>query len=128
MSLSVIAAMATRRSYPPVPAVYGDGDLLGARALASGDVEIYRNGTLVGTVGLDAADQAFFNPCGGHVGTWTLGAPQSAARRLRRRHSRGLRHFARSHIFPAAVSSDSPYLRLSARYCGLTAASCAIAH
>jgi hypothetical protein len=64
-------------SYPPVSAVYGDGDVLGARALASGDVEIYRNGTLVGTVGLDAADQAFFNPRGGHVGIWTLGAPQA---------------------------------------------------
>jgi hypothetical protein len=36
-----------------------------ARALNNGTVEVYKNGTLVARVTLNAADQAFFNDFGG---------------------------------------------------------------
>lgn len=51
--------------YGNTPATFANGDQLGARAWANGKVEIYKNGTLVATVTLSAADQAFFNAKGG---------------------------------------------------------------
>jgi hypothetical protein len=55
-------------------ATFTSGDRLGAQVLASGDVKIYRNGTLIATVTLNAADKAFFNTKGGKIGLWTVGA------------------------------------------------------
>ena len=60
--------------YANIPAAFSDGDRLGARALADGRVQIYRNGALAGVVALNAADQAFFNPRGGRIGLWFTGA------------------------------------------------------
>jgi hypothetical protein len=60
--------------YGSTPVTFVNGDRLSARALASGNVEIYKNGTLVATVTLNAADQAFFNDRGGRIGVWTVGA------------------------------------------------------
>jgi beta-glucosidase len=60
--------------YPNQAATFANGDVLGARAKADGTVEIYKNGTLVATVTLNAADQAFFNPKGGKIGIWTMAA------------------------------------------------------
>ena len=51
--------------------------MLGARALSNGNIEIYKNGTKIATVTLNAADQAFFNPKGGKIGIWTIVAPNA---------------------------------------------------
>lgn len=61
-------------AYPDIPVTFQNGDQFGARALASGDVQIVKNGTLVGTVSLNAADQAFFNSKGGRIGLWFVKA------------------------------------------------------
>jgi hypothetical protein len=62
-------------SYPKWAATFTNGDRLGARALGSGTVEIYKNGTLQGSVTLNAADKSFFNSKGGMIGVWTIAAP-----------------------------------------------------
>ena len=62
--------------YDGTAATFADGDRLAACALASGDVRVYKNGALLATVPLSAADQTFFNPKGGRAGVW--------ARRARR--------------------------------------------
>lgn len=62
-------------AYPSTATTFADGDQLGARALASGDVQIFKNGTLIGTVTLSAADKSFFNSKGGKIGVWMIGAP-----------------------------------------------------
>jgi CSLREA domain-containing protein len=74
--------VSTLRSNRPVWTNYGNtavtfanGDQLGARALANGNVEIYQNGTLIGSVTLNTADQSFFNSRGGRIGLWALAAP-----------------------------------------------------
>ncbi len=59
-------------AYPVIPVTFQNGDQFGARALANGDVLIVKNGTLVGTVSLNAADQAFFNSKGGRIGVGYL--------------------------------------------------------
>ena len=59
-------------AYPAIPVTFQNGDQFGARALANGDVLIVKNGTLVGTVTLNAADQAFFNSKGGRIGVGYL--------------------------------------------------------
>jgi len=64
-------------NYGNTPAVFANGDQLGARALADGTVEVYQNGTLIATVTLNADDQAFFNDKGGRIGLWTLAAPNA---------------------------------------------------
>jgi beta-glucosidase len=64
--------------YASTPATFANGDQLGARALANGNVEIYKNGTLIATVTLSAADQAFFNGTGGKTGLWAVGALQAS--------------------------------------------------
>ena len=63
--------------YANIPVVFNNGDQLGARALATGQVEIYKNGVLIGTVTLNAADQAFFNNRGGRIGLWFIDARNS---------------------------------------------------
>jgi hypothetical protein len=63
------------KPYGNTPTPFATGDKLGACAKANGEVRIYKNDTLVKTVTLTAADQGFFNPKGGKVGVWTLGAP-----------------------------------------------------
>jgi hypothetical protein len=56
---------------------FARGDVLGARVTANGTVRIYKNGALVATVSLSAADQAFFNGRGGKIGIW-MGAARNA--------------------------------------------------
>lgn len=51
-----------------------NGEVLGAQVLADGQVRVYQNGVLLTTVTLNAADQSFFNPKGGKIGIWALGA------------------------------------------------------
>jgi hypothetical protein len=58
--------------YPNQSATFTNGDVLGARANANGTIAIYKNGTLVATVTLNAADQAFFNAKGGKIGIWAV--------------------------------------------------------
>jgi hypothetical protein len=66
----------SRTLYPTKAAVFANGNVLGARVLASGEVQIYKNDTLVASVTLNAADKAFFNAKGGNIGLWTLTAPR----------------------------------------------------
>jgi len=51
---------------------FADGDRLGARALANGEVWIYKNSTLVAKTTLTTADKAFFNARGGRIGVTYL--------------------------------------------------------
>ncbi len=60
--------------YANQAASFANGDRLGARALANGTVEIYKNSTRIATVTLDSADQAFFNGKGGAIGLWFINA------------------------------------------------------
>jgi dipeptidyl aminopeptidase/acylaminoacyl peptidase len=60
--------------YPTTSVAFANGDVLGGRVLPNGTVEVYQNDTLVTTVTLSAADQAFFNAKGGKIGIWTLTA------------------------------------------------------
>ncbi|MDZ4722141.1 MAG: hypothetical protein SH847_27070, partial [Roseiflexaceae bacterium] len=53
---------------------FNNGDRLGARALADGTIQIYKNGVLVATVTLNAADKTFFNSKGGNIGLWMVDA------------------------------------------------------
>ena len=61
-------------AYPALAVRFAAGDQLGARATAAGAVTIYRNGALAGTVTLNAADQASFDPRGGYIGLLYVGA------------------------------------------------------
>jgi hypothetical protein len=63
--------------YASQAATFANGDVLGARALSTGEVRIYRNGALIATVTLNAADQAFFNAKGGKIGLWSAAAPNA---------------------------------------------------
>jgi hypothetical protein len=49
-------------TYPGQPARFANGDRLSARALESGTIEIYKNGTLLGSVTLSTADKSFLAP------------------------------------------------------------------
>jgi hypothetical protein len=62
------------KNYDAIPATFQDGDQLGARVLATGEVLIFKNNQLIGTITLDAQDQAFFNSRGGRIGLWYLDA------------------------------------------------------
>jgi CSLREA domain-containing protein len=53
---------------------FSNGDRLGARALANGTIQIYKNDLLVATVTLNSADQTFFNSKGGSIGLWNVNA------------------------------------------------------
>jgi hypothetical protein len=50
-----------------IPVTLVNGDQLGARAMASGQVQVYRNGTLLGTRDTSAWP---FNAQGGYLGLW----------------------------------------------------------
>ena len=63
--------------YSGTAATFANGDVLGARALANGSVQVYRNGTLLATVTLSVEDQTFFNATGGEIGIWTALAPNA---------------------------------------------------
>ncbi len=63
--------------YPRRPVAFGNGDQLGARVTSAGVVDIRRNGSLVGSVTLNAADRAFFNSRGGRIGISMLAAPSA---------------------------------------------------
>lgn len=54
--------------YDPVTVTFRDGDQLGAQAHSNGNVNIFRNHELVGTVTLNVDDQKFFNNNGGRIG------------------------------------------------------------
>ena len=58
----------TWSSYSRVSVTFKDGDVLGARALANGEVWIYKNGQLITKVTLTNADKTFFNARGGRIG------------------------------------------------------------
>lgn len=62
------------KTYAGIPVAFQNGDQLGARVMATGEVYIFRNNQLIGTVILDAQDQAFFNTRGGRIGLWYLDA------------------------------------------------------
>jgi hypothetical protein len=59
-----------------LPVKFRNGDQIGARALANGEVWIFKNGVFVGKVVLSAADQAFFNNKGGRIGLNFNGSPR----------------------------------------------------
>lgn len=63
--------------YGNTPALFSNGDKLGACAKANGEVRVYKNDALVKTVTLSTADQKFFNAKGGKVGVWSVLAPQA---------------------------------------------------
>jgi len=67
----------TWTNYGNTKVTFASGDQLGARALSNGTVEVYKNGTLITSVTLTAADQTFFNNRGGRIGLWTLVAPNA---------------------------------------------------
>jgi hypothetical protein len=54
-----------------IPATFADGDTFGARALADGTVEVYKNGTLLGTRDITAWS---YYADGGYIGLWFIGA------------------------------------------------------
>ncbi|MBI3242468.1 MAG: CSLREA domain-containing protein [Chloroflexi bacterium] len=60
--------------YANIPLTLNDGDQFGAQALSNGQVKIFKNGMLVGTVTLNTADQTFFNNKGGRTGLWFIKA------------------------------------------------------
>jgi hypothetical protein len=63
--------------YSGVAATFANGDRLAGLVRASGEVEISKNGTLLTTVTLTAADQTFFNGKGGRIGVWSVAAPNA---------------------------------------------------
>jgi hypothetical protein len=56
--------------YANTPVTFQNGDRLGARVLASGQVWIYKNCLLVSKTTLNTSDQTFFNGKGGWIGMW----------------------------------------------------------
>jgi hypothetical protein len=54
-----------------IPVTFVNGDTFGARALANGSVEVYKNGTLLGT--RDVTSWSYYAQ-GGYVGLWFIGA------------------------------------------------------
>jgi CSLREA domain-containing protein len=63
--------------YAGVPVAMQFGDRLGARVLATGEVQLFRNGLPIGSVTLNTADRTFFNPRGGRIGLYYSGAGDS---------------------------------------------------
>jgi hypothetical protein len=49
------------------------------RALADSTVVLYKNGALIATTTLNAADKAFFNTKGGKIGIWIVAASNAVA-------------------------------------------------
>ena len=60
--------------YANFPVTFVNGDVLGARVLASGEVQISKNGALVTKVTLNGTDKQFFNTKGGYLGIWSAAA------------------------------------------------------
>jgi alpha-L-rhamnosidase len=60
--------------YAPVAQTFTNGDILRARVLDTGTVLVYRNGTQVASLALNAADRTFFDTKGGRIGIWTAAA------------------------------------------------------
>jgi hypothetical protein len=54
-----------------IPVTFQAGDVFGARAKADGTVEVYRNGTLLGTGNVSAWT---YNTNSGRIGLWVIGA------------------------------------------------------
>jgi hypothetical protein len=54
-----------------IPITFANGDRFGARATSSGQVEVYKNGTLIGTCDVSAWT---YNANGGYIGLWFLNA------------------------------------------------------
>lgn len=63
--------------YPTIAATLQNGDRFGAQALADGTIHLFKNCTLLGTLTLNPADQAFFNSKGGAIGLWFINAPDA---------------------------------------------------
>ncbi|HEU5013721.1 MAG TPA: Ig-like domain-containing protein [Roseiflexaceae bacterium] len=63
--------------YPSIAATLQNGDRFGAQALADGTLRLFKNCTLLGTLTLNATDQAFFNSKGGAIGLWFINAPNA---------------------------------------------------
>jgi hypothetical protein len=57
-----------------IPVTFVNGDQFGARARPEGSVEVYRNGTLVGTWSITSWP---FYSSGGYVGMWFVNAPNA---------------------------------------------------
>jgi hypothetical protein len=56
-----------------IPVTFAAGDQIGARAKADGTVEVYKNGTMVGSVMVAATWP--HRAAGGRVGVWLMDAP-----------------------------------------------------
>jgi len=54
-----------------IPVTFVNGDTFGARALANGDVEVYKNGELLGV--RDVTSWSYYDQ-GGYIGLWFIGA------------------------------------------------------
>ncbi len=54
--------------YTNIPVAFQAGDVLGAEVFANGQVWIFKNGTRIAVVTMDAGDQAFFNSRAGQLG------------------------------------------------------------
>lgn len=58
-----------------IPAVFASGDVFGARALGNGVVEVYQNGTLLGS--RDVTSWKYYDK-GGYAGFWFIGAKNAS--------------------------------------------------
>lgn len=58
----------------PILVTFANGDVFGARATASGQVEVYRNSSLIGTRDVSAWPHASKN---GYIGLWFINGPTS---------------------------------------------------
>jgi hypothetical protein len=58
-------------------ATFSSGDRLLARVYATGELKIYKNGSLLTTITLTNADKQFFNTKGGKISVWGIAAPNA---------------------------------------------------
>jgi hypothetical protein len=65
------------RLYTAQSASFASGDQLGARALANGTVEVYKNGVLIATFTLNTSDRNYFATRGGSTGLVFLDASEA---------------------------------------------------
>jgi hypothetical protein len=59
-----------------ISVTFATGDQFGARAKSAGTVEVYRNGTLLGT---RSSTSWPFYPSGGYIGLWFVNASSASA-------------------------------------------------
>jgi len=57
-----------------IPVTFAAGDQFGARARPDGTVEVYRNGTLLGTRSITSWP---YYASGGYIGLWFVNAPNA---------------------------------------------------